>query len=102
MSKPTTYVSAEAFMAALRGPSDDPFRGPRLALDGTLYQVRTPEPPRAPSFSVDAFNPRWHWECGYGENLRAFECTAERDAALLLYLAASPASFPCGTAKASE
>ena len=99
--KPDTYPSAEAFMAALRGPSDDPFRGPSLALDGTLYQLLTPEPPRAPTFSVDAFSPRFHYEHRHWENLRAFECTAERDAALLTYLTSAPVEWPAGTARAS-
>ena len=100
--EPTTYDSAGAFLKALQGPSDDPFRGPSLPLDGSLYCLHTPEPPRAPTFSVDAYCPRWHWQCGYGENLKAFESTSDRDAALLTYLAATPASWPCGTARVSE
>ena len=101
MSKPTTYADAVAFLQALQVPTDDSFRGPSLALDGTLYQLLTPEPPRAPTFSVDAFSPRFHYEHRHGENLRAFECTAERDAALLTYLTSAPVEWPAGTARAS-
>ena len=102
MNEPTTYADAEAFLKALQGPSDSPFCGPSLAVDGTLYQLRTPEPPRAPSFSVDAFNPRWHWECRTGPDRVPFDGTAARDAALVAYLANTPATWPCGTAEASE
>ena len=102
MTKPDTYPSAEAFLRALSGPSDSPFCGPSLALQGTLFQLRTPEPPRAPTFSVDAFNPRWHWECRTGPDRAPFDGTAERDAALLTYLASAPVVWPCGTARVSE
>ena len=102
MNDPIVYPSAEAFLSALQAPTDDPFSGPSLPLNGTLYQLLTFEPPRAPTFSVDAFNPRWHWECRTGPDRAPFDGTAERDAALLTYLASAPVVWPCGTARVSE
>ena len=101
MNDPIVYPSAEAFLRALLAPTDDPFRGPSLALDGTLFQLLTPDPPRAPTFSVDAFSPRVHVEHRYGENLVPFQSTSDRDAALLLYLASAPVEWPAGTARVS-